>query len=198
MNRYSDYYNAQVLTLEEIAALIEEDSDSARNKLFNHHINLVNWYAWKYKRKYPHMEMEDLIQEGMIGLWRAIQKYDPDRNTKLTTYASWWIRALMNRAGKRHMKEDAPWDEDQMALIPDPKAEAAFSEIDDRDYVRDLVETISKLPDGDLLLKRVGLWDETAPMKLRDFAEEGVNYGLVYYRINKVAEQIRNGWHGDF
>mgnify|MGYP001002319153 CR=1 FL=1 len=40
----------------------------------------------------------DLVQEGNLGLWRAIEKFDPDRGIKLSTYATWWIRQSVQRA----------------------------------------------------------------------------------------------------
>jgi RNA polymerase sigma factor (sigma-70 family) len=44
------------------------------------------------------LEMEDLIQEGMAGLIRAVDKFDPERGVSLSTYAIWWIRQSIGRA----------------------------------------------------------------------------------------------------
>lgn len=44
------------------------------------------------------MPLEDLVQEGMIGIYRAALRFDPDRGIHFTTYAHWWVRAQMTRA----------------------------------------------------------------------------------------------------
>ena len=56
--------------------------------------------AWGEARKLAgaFMELEDLAQEGFMGLLRAAKRFDPDRNIRFTTYARWWVRAQMTRA----------------------------------------------------------------------------------------------------
>ena len=63
----------------------------ASDKLASSHVNYVIKIAKIYRRS--GVPMPDLIQEGMVGLMRAIYKFNPDRNVRLSTYAMWWIRA---------------------------------------------------------------------------------------------------------
>lgn len=66
----------------------------ARLRLFEANQKLVVWVA----RRYHALPLGDLIQEGCIGLLRAIEKFDPKRGYKFATYAIWWIRQAITRA----------------------------------------------------------------------------------------------------
>jgi RNA polymerase sigma-32 factor len=63
------------------------------NRLITANLRLVVKIAQEYRR--AHRNILDLIQEGNIGLIHAVQKYDPYRGVKLSSYASWWIRAYI-------------------------------------------------------------------------------------------------------
>ena len=68
----------------------------ARQRLIEKNLKLVVSVAKKY-RGYG-LPFEDLIQEGNIGLMKAVKKYDPDRGFRFSTYAIWWIRQAIQRA----------------------------------------------------------------------------------------------------
>lgn len=63
----------------------------ASDILASSHLNYVIKIAKIYRES--GVPMPDLIQEGMVGLMRAIYKFNPDKNVRLSTYAMWWIRA---------------------------------------------------------------------------------------------------------
>ena len=68
----------------------------ARDRVATANLRLVSWIARRYAR--APLPMMDLIQEGGIGLLRAIEKFDPERGSRFATYATWWIRQAISRA----------------------------------------------------------------------------------------------------
>ncbi|MFO7820590.1 MAG: RNA polymerase sigma factor RpoD/SigA [Lentisphaeria bacterium] len=80
----------------ELAGRIAEGDEEARRRLIRSNLRLVVKIAHDFKGL--GLPLVDLISEGNIGLMRAVEKFDPDKGAKFSSYAAWWIKQAMRRA----------------------------------------------------------------------------------------------------
>ncbi|WP_460528272.1 RNA polymerase sigma factor RpoS [Chitinimonas naiadis] len=95
----NDIGQSALLTPDEerrLARLVVQGDFDARQKMIEHNLRLVVNIAKHYINR--GMALLDLIEEGNIGLMHALEKFDPERGFRFSTYATWWIRQSIERA----------------------------------------------------------------------------------------------------
>ena len=81
----------------ELARKVRQRSDTeARERMIHANLRLVVKIAKDYSN--PGMTLSDLVEEGNLGLLRAVEEFDPDAGVRFSTYAAWWIKQAIKRA----------------------------------------------------------------------------------------------------
>jgi RNA polymerase nonessential primary-like sigma factor len=87
---------------QDYARRMKRGDQKAREILITHNLRLVVFVAKRYLGR--GLPLLDLVEEGNLGLMHALDKFDPDRGFRLSTYATWWIRQSIDRALMNHSR----------------------------------------------------------------------------------------------
>ena len=114
-----------------LALRARKGDNSAKQKLVRHNLAFVVAIARKQRR--GTVRLDDLIQEGNVGLMRAVEKFDPHAGTRFSTYAVWWIRAYIGK----YLKEARSTVRPQSGTVaqPDLSLDSAIDEEGDATHL---------------------------------------------------------------
>lgn len=170
----------------------------ARKRLTEKNLRLVISVAKKYRGM--GLPFEDLIQEGNLGLMKAIDKFDPDRGYRFSTYATWWIRQAVQRSvadkgrtirvpvhmGEKIRKMARTYNELSAEFEREPTDEEVAAKLEwDVEQVRDVK---SALPDATSLDQPIGSGEDASELGLFIEDEREPEVG------ETVAREMESGW----
>ena len=165
---------------------------TAKQKLVRHNLAFVVAIARKQRR--GTVRLDDLIQEGNVGLMRAVEKFDPHAGTRFSTYAVWWIRAYIGK----YLKEARSTVRPQSGTVaqPDLSLDSAIDEEGDATHL-ERIEDDGPGPEDTYLTEEGNREVRDALGKVRKRIGE-LGWDIVHNRLEqdqpRTLEEIGKRW----
>jgi len=193
----------------ELAGRARKGDESARRILAESNLAFVVAVAKKFANRGA--RLDDLIQEGNVGLMKSIEHFDPKKNVRFATYAVWWIRAYITRYLKDN-RSQVRGGESERGAMSDFSLDASIDEEGDTTFL-DRLEDNSLSPQDDFLLreqssevqealakvrKRIGdlgwdiLQERLTQDKPRTLEELGQRWGVSRERVRQVELKTKS------
>ena len=165
---------------------------SARQRLVRHNLAFVVAVARKQRR--GAVRLDDVIQEGNVGLMRAVEKFDPGAGTRFSTYAVWWIRAYIGK----YLKEARSSVRPQSGTVAqaDLSLDSAVDEDNDTTHV-ERIEDDSPGPEDNFLTTEANVEVRDALGRIRKRVGE-LGWDIIHNRLQqdqpRTLEEIGKRW----
>ncbi len=142
-----------------LARRARSGDEGARRKLIEKNLRLVVSVAKKYRGASPGLSLEDLVQEGNLGLIKAVDKFDPERGYRFSTYATHWVRQAVGRAVA---------NKGRIIRVPVHRGEKIREA---RGVRNDLLATLGREPTEDEIAKLLGWTPEEVHLTMTSTAD---------------------------
>ena len=142
-----------------LARRARSGDESARRKLIEKNLRLVVSVAKKYRGASPGLSLEDLVQEGNLGLIKAVDRFDPERGYRFSTYATHWVRQAVGRAVA---------NKGRIIRVPVHRGEKIREA---RGVRNDLLATLGREPTEDEIAKLLGWTPEEVHLTMTSTAD---------------------------
>lgn len=193
----------------ELARRARKGDEAARSTLAVSNLPFVVVVAKKFARSGA--RIDDLIQEGNVGLMKAIEHYDPKKNVRFATYAVWWIRAYISRYLKDNRSQVRGGEHERMSMS-DFSLDTPVDEESDSTYL-DRIEDGAPTPDSSFMQlerdeevsqalhkvrRRLGdlgwdiLQERLTQDKPRTLEELGTRWGVSRERVRQVELKTKS------
>jgi len=175
-----------------LAVLARRGDLSARQELVRHNLAFVVAIARKQRR--GTVRLDDVIQEGNVGLMRAVEKFDPGAGTRFSTYAVWWIRAYVGK----YLKEARSSVRPQSGTVAqaDLSLDSAVDEDNETTHI-DRIEDDGPGPEDHFLANEADVEVRDALGRIRKRVGE-LGWDIIHNRLQReqprTLEEIGKRW----